>query len=93
MTHMPLSPAPRSATAPHFIVGLDGGSETCLVAVLAPDKHVVLKPFEIANTGEGFSRLEQKLAPLDASPPDFLVGLEATGRYWENVYHFLLQRG
>jgi transposase len=93
MTHAPLTALSRSATAPHFIVGVDVGSETCLVAVLTSDKRVVVKPFDIANTGEGFTRLEQKLALLDASPHDILVGLEATGRYWENVYHFLQQGG
>jgi transposase len=78
---------------PRFIVGLDVGSESCLVAVLAPDKRVVVKPFAIPNTGDGFSQLEHKLAHLDALPHQILIGLEATGRYWETIYHFLQQRG
>jgi len=74
-------------------VGLDVGSETCTVAVLAPDKRVVLKPFDIANAGAGFTRLDQKLAQLDCAPHELIVGLEATGRYWEPVYYFLQERG
>jgi transposase len=93
MTHAPLSASSPTAAPPRFTVGIDVGSESCLVAVLAPDKRVVVKPFAITNTGEGFSRLEQALAHLDASPDDILVGLEATGRYWEPLYHFLQQHG
>ena len=93
MTHPFLGPSSHSATPPHYIVGIDVGSETCLVAVLAPDKRVVVKPFDIATTGDGFRQLEQKLAHLDCSPHEILIGLEATGRYWEPIYQFLQQRG
>ena len=93
MTHAPLPPSSPTATTPRFIVGIDVGSESCLVAVLAPDKRVVVKPFAIPNTGDGFSQLEHKLAHLDALPHQILIGLEATGRYWETIYHFLQQRG
>jgi transposase len=64
-----------------------------MVGVLTPDKQVVLKPFEIANAGAGFDRLHQKLAQLGCPPEEIVVGLEATGRYWENVYYFLQARG
>jgi hypothetical protein len=79
--------------APRYGVGLDGGSDICLVAVLAPDKRVVRKPFEIATAGDGFTRLAQQLAQLGCAPHEILIGLEATGRYWENLYYFLHQRG
>ncbi|MDQ5853019.1 MAG: IS110 family transposase [Chloroflexota bacterium] len=93
MTQGTLSAPSPSANTPLYGVGIDVGSESCSVGVLAPDKRVVLKPFAIANTGEGFTRLEQKLAHLDCSPHDIAVGLEATGRYWETLYHVLQQRG
>lgn len=87
-------PSPAgAAAAPRFVVGLDVGSETCLVAVLTPDKRVVRKPFAIANAGDGFARLDQQLTQLDCAPHEMIVGLEATGRYWETVYYFLQQRG
>ena len=81
MTRPFLGPSSHSATPPHYIVGIDVGSETCLVAVLAPDKRVVVKPFDIATTDDGFRQLEQKLAHFDCSPHEILIGLEATGRY------------
>ncbi len=93
MSQASLSTPPDSAAVPRYVVGLDVGSETCLVAVLAPDKRVLRKPFAIANAGDGFTRLNQQLAQLGCAPQDIVVGLEATGRYWEAVYYFLQQRG
>src|SRR5919202_1860106 len=93
MSQASLSTPPDSAAVPRYVVGLDVGSETCLVAVLAPHKRVLRKPFAIANAGDGFTRLDQQLAQLGCAPHAILVGLEATGRYWENVYYFLQARG
>jgi transposase len=81
------------AHAAHYVVGLDIGSETCMVGVLTPDKRIVLKPFAIANDGTGFTLLEQKLTQLGCAPHEVVIGLEATGRYWETIYYVLQQRG
>ncbi|MCA1598036.1 MAG: IS110 family transposase [Chloroflexi bacterium] len=93
MSQAHLSSPVGGAAAPRYVVGLDVGSETCLVAVLAPDKRVVRKPFAITNAADGFVRLDHQLAHLGCAPHEMIVGLEATGRYWENVYYFLQQRG
>ena len=93
MSQANLSLPAGGSAAPRYVVGLDVGSETCLVAVLTPDKRVVCKPFAIANAGDGFTHLDQQLAHLGCAPQDIIVGLEATGRYWETVYYFLQQRG
>ena len=93
MTQAHLASPVAGVAAPRYVVGLDVGSDTCLVAVLAPDKRVVRKPFAIANAGDGFTCLDQQLAQLGCAPHEIIVGLEATGRYWENVYYFLQQRG
>jgi len=93
MSQASLAPPAGGSPAPRYVVGLDIGSDTCLVAVLTPDKRVVRKPFAIANASEGFTHLDQQLAQLGCAPHTIIVGLEATGRYWENVYYFLQQRG
>src|SRR5256714_5114234 len=36
---------------------------------------------------------EEKLSQLDAPPSQILIGMEATSRYGENLYHELVQRG
>ena len=93
MSHASMSSPLGTDRVPRYIVGIDVGSATCMVGALTPDKQVVLKPFEIANAGTGFDRLHQKLAQLGCPPEEIVVGLEATGRYWENVYYFLQARG
>ncbi len=85
MAAEPTSSAAPAATPLRYVVGLDVGSETCSAAVLRPDKSVLLKPFLFANTGAGFTVLDSKLAQLGCPPHQVLVGLEATGRYWEPV--------
>ena len=76
-----------------YVVGIDVGSETCFVSILRPDKTTVRSPFAIANAAPGFARLAAVLAQLDCAPAQIRVGLEATGRYWENLYQFLLALG
>jgi transposase len=88
------SVAPSGDTSlTRYVVGLDVGSETCTVSVLTADKRMVRKPFAITNDGPGFDRLVQQLAQLGCPPQELVVGLEATGRYWEKVYYFLQARG
>jgi transposase len=92
-------PRPYSSTttgsgAPvQYVVGIDVGSETCFVSILRPDKTTVRSPFAIANAAPDFARLAAVLAQLDCAPAQIRVGLEATGRYWENLYQFLLALG
>jgi transposase len=61
--------------------------------VLTPDKTVVFKPFEFSNAAAGFTQLADKLTRLSAQPAQIWIGLEATARYWENLYFFLEQQG
>ena len=76
-----------------YVVGIDVGAETCAVCILRPDKTAVRSPFMIANAAPGFARLAAVLAQLGCAPQQIRVGLEATGRYWENLYQFLLPVG
>ena len=76
-----------------YIVGIDVGAETCAVSILRPDKTAVRSPFTIPNAASGFARLASTLAQLTCPPVHICVGLEATGRYWENLYQFLLPLG
>jgi transposase len=82
-----------SDTAVLYVVGIDVGADTCAVSILRPDKTAVRSPFMIANAATGFARLAAALTQLGCSPTQIRVGLEATGRYWENLYQFLLPLG
>ncbi len=76
-----------------FFVGVDIGSQTCSVCVLRADQSQVIKPTDFANAVSGFRFLLSKLEQLEVSPCHILIGLEATSRYGENLYHFLERHG
>lgn len=76
-----------------YVVGIDIGSETCCFTVLTPQKQVVIKPTEFANAASGFALLGERMAQFGVAPAQIVVGLEATSRYGENLFHFLQQQG
>ncbi|WP_236601424.1 IS110 family transposase [Ktedonobacter sp. SOSP1-52] len=76
-----------------YVCGLDIGSQSCSGCITRPDKSVVVKPVTFANVREGWTMWEKKLSELDASPEQIVIGMEATSRYHENLYHELEQRG
>ena len=54
---------------------------------------MVLKSISFANAREGWQIWEERLSQLDASAGEILIGMEATSRYGENLYHQLERRG
>jgi len=76
-----------------FAAGIDVGCEKCSISVLRPDKTVVIKPLEFTNDAQGYTFLLTKLVSLGVNPAEIVIGLEATGRYWENLYHYLAKLG
>jgi transposase len=82
------------ASAPlAYVVGIDIGMESCMMCCLTMEKRQVIKPSPFANAAGGLKSLFERLERLGASPDQILVGLEATSRSGENVYHGLLKRG
>src|SRR5205809_1910628 len=88
---LPSSPVDASNFA--YVVGIDIGSQSCDFCVCKPDKSQVVKPTKFDNAQSGFLLLESKLAQLEVPPERVLIGLEATSRYGENLYHFLESHG
>lgn len=78
---------------PIYLVGIDVASEKCTVVILRADKTVVLKPLDFDNTRSGFEWLHQQLTRLEVSPSSIFIGMEATARYWENLYIELEKSG
>src|SRR2546430_13789134 len=76
-----------------YVVGIDIGMESCMMCCLTMEKRQVIKPSCFANKAEGFESFFQRLEQLATPPDQILVGLEATSRYGENLYHVLLSRG
>ena len=49
-----------------FAVGVDVSNGRSTVAVLGARRKVVVKPFEVPHSSEGFAALAEKLRPLFA---------------------------
>jgi transposase len=76
-----------------YVCGIDIGSQSCSGCVCQPNKQVVVKPTAIALTKDGWNVLLRRLEQLEATPNQIVIGMEATARYHENLYHELEQRG
>src|SRR5690348_8974791 len=76
-----------------YVIGIDIGSATCSVAILHPDKRPLGKATTFANEAPGFATLAAKLTHLGVPADQILIGMEATGLYWENLYYFLQPQG
>src|SRR5215467_11932458 len=92
MSMIPSASSQQQATI-KYVCGIDIGSQSCAGCVTRPDKSLVGKPMVFANRQEGWDVLLDKLSHLDALPGEILIGMEATARYSENLYHALAQRG
>ena len=64
-----------------FAVGVDVSNGRSTVAVLGARRKVVLKPFEVPHTADGFASLAKKLNGLDG---EARIVMEHTGRYYES---------
>jgi transposase len=75
------------------VVGIDVGSQRLLYTICQPDKRPLVKPSELSNDHDGFQQLDHALRALGVEPARILIGLEATSRYNENLYQFLVGQG
>jgi transposase len=74
-------------------VGLTSEANPARGCILRSNKSVIVKAIPFANARQGWQLWEEKLSQLDAAPSQILIGMEATSRYGENLYHELEQRG
>lgn len=74
-----------------LFMGIDISKEKHDIAVLNQDKKLVHKSFVIQENHEGYQFLLEKFKWLQEKyqTRQFLIGMEATGDYWKNLYHFL----
>jgi transposase len=78
----------------NLFVGIDVSKNKHDVAVLNCEKKNALKSFVIQDNFKGYNELLSKLHFLEEKyqTQTFLIGMEATGDYWKNLYHFLLNQ-
>ena len=73
-----------------FAVGVDVSNGRSTVAVLQSKLKVVMKPFEVQHTSEGFATLAEKLNGLGG---ETRIVMEHTGRYYESFAMSMHQAG
>jgi len=74
-----------------LFVGIDVSKLKHDIAIVNEHKKVVHKPFVISDSRQGYQYLVNKLNWLKQTyhTQRFKIGMEATGDYWKNLYHFL----
>jgi len=75
-------------------VGIDIAKSFHVVSVIDETESMLFKkPFKIINDLDGYCKLIDKLNTISTDVKDFIIGLEATGIYGENLLEFLLSKG
>lgn len=69
--------------------GIDIASETHVLAIVAADGTVAVKPTAFAEDDSGY----QNALTLLGTPGEVLVAMEATGHYWKNLFAVLAAAG
>ena len=72
-----------------FYVGIDVAKEKHYVCILDDTGEFAVKPFWIYTDILGLRRLIEKFADLSLDNDDFIVGIESTGAYSENLYEYI----
>ena len=75
-----------------FHLGIDVSKKSSRYVLLNPEGRKV-KSFSLDNSHEAFQDLLERLKELSIPKEDLLIGLEATGGFWENLYSHLKENG
>ena len=73
-----------------FAVGVDVSNGRSTAAVLGARRKVVMKPFEVPHTADGFAFLIEKLRGLNG---EARIVMEHTGRYYESFAMSMYRAG
>lgn len=77
-----------------YYVGIDIAKSFHVVSVIDDNEtKVINKPFKINNDSKGFEKLLTILDSVTLDKDDFIIGIEATGIYGENLQEFLKSKG
>lgn len=67
-----------------YYLGIDIGKKFHEACLVNQQGEIIVVPFRFGNNRAGFNLLRKKIAAFPVK--DCLVGLEATGHYWLNLY-------
>ena len=72
-----------------YFVGIDVAKEKHFVCILDENREIATKPFWIYTDILGLQKLEKRLADLSLDRDNFVIGVESTGAFSENLYEYL----
>jgi len=72
-----------------FYVGIDVAKEKHYVCILDDTKEIAIKPFWIYSDILGLRKLVTILGELSLNNDDFIIGVESTGAFSENLYEYI----
>ncbi len=72
-----------------YYVGIDVAKEKHYVCILEDTKELAVKPFWVYTDVLGLRDLLAKLAELSLNNDDFIIGVESTGAFSENLYEYI----
>lgn len=76
-----------------FYVGIDIAKDFNIVSIIDENEMVIKKPFRVNNAREAYEKFVDKIQAISSKHSNFLLGLEATGIYGENLLAFLTNHG
>ena len=76
-----------------YYLGIDVSKASSHCVIIDNNGERFKKPFVFKNNHDNFSLLLSQISSFDISKDDLLLGIEATGIWWENLFCFLSQKG
>jgi transposase len=73
-------------------LGIDVSKSTSRYVLLDNNGEKSTKPFTLDNSQQAFTQLLDRLKKLNHQPDNLLIGIEATGIWWENLYCFMTEK-
>jgi len=72
-----------------YYVGIDVAKEKHYVCILDDTNEFAVKPFWIYSDVLGLRELLKRLSSLSLNNDDFIIGVESTGAFSENLYEYI----
>lgn len=72
-----------------YYLGIDISKKSFTFSILDEEGEAITKPLTYPSTRRGMEKLVEKISSLKLGKDKILIGIEATGNLWENLYSFL----
>lgn len=76
-----------------FYVGIDNAKKTNVATIIDDKDKIIKKSFKFNNNEKGFNEFNTLLSSIDENVSNFIIGIEATGLLFENLYLYLKDKG